>query len=65
MLAGAVMLSLDLLSEMMTTAPGTLDLRPAEDVRRNCLVNVSAWPAEGDRALSTDFNYHLAKTKKW
>lgn len=42
-------LSVVFLSAMMTTAPGTLGLRPAEEVRRYCLVKVSASPAEGDR----------------
>lgn len=49
LLAARVRLSADRLSAMMTTAPGTLGLRPAEGVRRYCLVKVTASPAEGDK----------------
>lgn len=50
-LAGTVMLSDDFLSAMITTTPGTLGLRPAVGLRRNCLVNVTAWPAGKDTQL--------------
>jgi hypothetical protein len=50
-LAGTVMLSDDFLSAMITTMPGTLALRPAVGLRRNCLVNVTAWPAGKDTQL--------------
>lgn len=49
LLAASVRLSADFLSAMMTTAPGTLGLRPAAGLRRYCVVNVTASPAEGDR----------------
>ena len=43
--APSVMLSDDLPSAMTTTAPGTRGRRPAEEERRNCLVNDNASPA--------------------
>lgn len=46
--AARVRLSADFLSAMMTTAPGTLGLRPDVGVRTYCLVKVTASPAEGD-----------------
>jgi len=48
-LAARVRLSADLLSAMMTTAPGTWGLRPAGEVRMYCWVNVTASPTEGNR----------------
>lgn len=48
LLAESVTLSTDLLSEMMTTALGTLGLRPAEGFRRYSSVKANAWPTERD-----------------
>ena len=46
--APSVMLSDDLPSAMMTTAPGTRGRRPAEEERRNCLVKDKASPGGQD-----------------
>lgn len=49
----------------MTTAPGTLGLRPAEEVRRYSVVKVNAWPAEGDKQHQNTHTTSSCKEEGW